>query len=176
MPGLRVPVCLFFAALMAIGCGKSAVTEISEPSLVGAATGASTSPATDSPASNETPESASTQIEDIYVPPPTVDETRTPSLTVDAVLANPELIDRKYAFRVVEVTGVVIKMGSDQAAGGVETVWLGSTGQSDAGFACHFRNAQDAKKLSTGGRTTVRGQLPRNMAQSLEDCEVAAAP
>lgn len=108
-----------------------------------------------------------------YVPAVAEDESKTPQLTVDQVLSDPELIDRKYSLREIELSGVVNKVGTDSSAGGVETIWIGSASDKNGTtIACRVRSGTSSGKPAAGSNVIIRGRLVRNLGQSLDDCEV----
>jgi hypothetical protein len=78
---------------------------------------------------------------------------------------------------VIELTGTVTKKGSDDSAGKVETVWLGLAAVGNApSVACRFRDTAAAQKAAPGQTIVIRGRLQRDLAQSLEECEIVTAP
>lgn len=164
-------------ALLFVGCGKkngeqsssgsSASTDLapSEPSdgartIIDAVKSLVPTPLAEPEESTAEPEP--------YVPAVAEDESKTPQLTVEQLASDPMLFDRKYALRLVEVSGVVIKKDAD-------TLRIGSSeAVAEAGLTCRFHNVAALGKLNTGAKVVVRGQLGRDLAQTLHDCEVVS--
>ena len=161
--------CVLFATVVAMGCGKK---ETGPGEAMSEALRSAFAPeATPSYAVSE----YETVVPDGYYSTVAEVESKTPQVTVDQMLSDPALIDRKYCLREIELSGVVIRTGRDEAAGGAESAWLGpKTGEKESSVICRFRTSAALAKVAAGQEIIIRGRLGRNMAQALEDCEVAA--